>query len=213
MKKILLVLIFSMTCDASYGCYSPPVKIAELNGQPIVHIFSENAKYLLEMHPAKWSEKNKERWSSKNNKFTVTKESLGIVYRVAEDGLMTPIWEVEGTYPRGFIKGRFPFHSEKYTFYLANDGRKIIRVLDKRAKSKSLISIYDQSGILTELPHDSISMMKDRRIAFHCGGLFFFNSHRFRADDVLEFQPLQKTKTPKTWEMFIHTGELRKQPN
>ena len=210
MQRLLLGLTLTALCNVSYGCYSPPVKIAELNGQPIVRIFSENAKYLLEMHPAKWSEKNKEKWSSENNKFTVIKESLGIVYRVAIDGLMTPIWEVEGTYPRGFIKGRFPFHSEKYTFYLANDGRKIIRVLDKRAKSKSIISIYDQSGTLTELPYASLPKIKEQFIAYGCG-LIFLNTHRLREDDVLEFQPLQKTKTPETWEMSIHTGELRKQ--
>ena len=36
---------------------------------------------------------------------------------------------------------------------------------------------------------------------------------RIRADDILEFQPLQKTKAPRNWELSIHTGNLRKQPN
>ena len=215
MQRLLLGVTLTALCNVSYSCYSPPVKIAELNGQPIVRILSENAKFLLEMHPARWLEKNKERWSPQNDKFTITKESLGIVYRVAEDGLMTPIWEVEGTYPQGFKKGMFPYHPERYTFYVSNDGSKIIRVIDKHTNSKSLISIYDQSGSLKKITYASIFMMKIKNLRFvhHCGGSKPFQSHYLRAEDILEFQPLQRAKASETLEISIHTGELRKQPN
>ena len=212
MQRLLLGVTLTALCNVSYSCYKPPVKIAELNGQPIVRILSENAKYLLEMHPARWLEKNKKRWSPQNDKFTVTKKSLGIVYRVAEDGLMTPIWEVEGTYPQGFRRGQFPFHSEKYTFYLANDGSKIIRALDKAVKSRSIISIYDQSGTLTELSYASLPKIKEQFVAYGCG-LIFLNTHRLRADNIFEFQPLQKQKHLKLGKCLFISGKLRKQPN
>jgi len=210
MQKLLLGFTLALLCNISYGCYTPLADIHKLNGQPIVRILSENAKYLLEMHPAKWSEKNKERWSPENEKFTVIKDSLGIVYRVAEKGLMTPIWETDGIYPLSFRSGKFPRHAEKFTFYLSNDGSKVISVLDRKWKTKSLLLVYDQSGSKSEIPYNFIPGLKQ---IYSCGTRTLL-SHRFRKDDVLELQTIisGELKLSETWEMSAHTGKLHKKP-
>lgn len=166
------------------------------------------------MHPAKWSERNKKRWSRKNEKFTVIKESLGIVYNVAEDGLMTPAWEVEGIYPRRYISGMFPYFPEQFTFYVSNDGNKVVSITKKRMKTKELISIYDRSGIVTKLT--KADFKASLFSVHHCGGIDILGSTHLWADDILELTARVKGNKQivyENWKMSVHTGKLIKSPN
>lgn len=198
MRKIILGMALFMLSNVSVACYKPPIKLTDLNNQPIVRVMSQNGKFLLEMHPAKWS-------GEKPN-FIKLKESLGIVYSVAEDGLMSALWKMKGIYPRRYQPMKNPLHYESLTHYLSNSGNKIISILDKGFRSKALITVFDRSGTIKI---ETNERLKGKKI-WGCG-MVFFQSHTTTPEGNIELKTHGVSRlSAKEWLLSMDSGELKR---
>lgn len=200
MLKIIFGMIFLMSSNASVACYRNKLTVGQLNHHSVERVMSQNGKFLLEMYPAKWS--------GKNENFIKLRESLGVVYSVAQDGLMEKLWSMKGLYSVRYEPENDSRSGDNLTHYLSNDGSKVVSVLngDNWSTNNSLLVVYDESGVINEITSDQL------------GGLVVYRcltsriaTHRVTSENNIELKTFGSSSWPvKKWLLSMDSGELKR---
>ena len=211
MLKVLSMLTLLTISNTSNACSPRPISLAALNKPTIQRVMSQNGKYLLEMHPAKWS--------GAYRKIKKVKNSFAVVYSIAADGLMTQSWRIDDIYPMQFKPDATPYQQNQLAHYVSNNGKNIISVMQSLGilglSKRDLITVYDQSGVQNKLSHSQLT----GKFFWSACKKTFLKSHKLLPNNIVELKTYDTTKNTTQsltehpaieWHYSITTNKLKR---